>query len=212
MSDSGVNFRQLVDPWGHAYYVKYSLESQYGDASQITYQPDARVQTGTPVTRKFAWIRIMSPGPDGKANTPDDFPVASFYRDISEQSGKDFVPQSVSSVPLSGNTGAINGVVTDPSGAVISNATVIATLRQTGQKFTATTGADGAYIIRNIPPGTYDMSISAPGFRATEIRTVPVHSTSMTAVNVKLHVGSVSETVEVTAAVANRDNELIHGG
>ena len=184
MADSGVNFRQLVDPWGHPYYVKYSIESEYGDATRITYQPDARVQTGTAVTRKLAWIRIMSPGPDGKANTPDDFPVASFSRDIAEQSGKDLIPQSIASEPLSGNTGAINGVVTDSSGAVVSNASVVATLRQTGQKFTATTGADGAYIIRNIPPGTYDMSISAPGFRATQIRTVPVHSTSITAVNV----------------------------
>src|SRR5580704_7722517 len=198
MIDGGVNFRQLVDPWGHPYYVKYSVESEYGDATRITYLPDARVQTGTPVTRKLAWIRIMSPGPDGKANTPDDFPVASFSRDIAEQSGKDIIPQSVRSEPLSGSTGAINGVVTDPSGAVISNVTVIATLRQTGQKFTGTTGPDGAYIIRNIPPGTYDLTISAPGFRATQIRTVPVHSTSITAVNVLLTVGAVSETVEVT--------------
>jgi hypothetical protein len=190
MTASGVNFRQLVDPWGHPYYVTYSIESDYGDATRITYQPDARVQTGTAVTRKLAWIRIMSPGPDGKANTPDDFPVASFSRDIAEQSGKDIIPQSVNSEPLSGNTGAINGIVTDPSGAVISNVTVIATLRQTGQQFTAIHGPDGAYIIRNIPPGTYDMSISAPGFRATQIRTVPVHSTSITAVNVLLNVGS----------------------
>ncbi|HEY3975266.1 MAG TPA: alpha-2-macroglobulin family protein [Candidatus Sulfotelmatobacter sp.] len=203
MMDSGVNFRQLVDPWGHPYYVKYSVESEYGDATRITYQADARIQTGTPVTRKLAWIRIMSPGPDGKANTLDDFPVASFSRDIAEQSGKDLIPQSVTSEPLSGNTGAMNGVVTDATGAVIGGATVVATLRQTGQKFSATTGADGAYVIRNIPPGTYDMSISAPGFRATQIRTVPVHSTSMTAVNVMLNVGSVSETVEVSAAVAN---------
>lgn len=83
------------------------------------------------------------------------------------------------------------------------DASVIATLRQTGQKFSGITGSDGAYIIRDIPPGTYDMSISAPGFRSTQIRTVPVHSTSMTAVNAMLNVGSVSETVEVSAAVAN---------
>jgi A-macroglobulin TED domain/Alpha-2-macroglobulin family/Carboxypeptidase regulatory-like domain/MG2 domain/A-macroglobulin receptor binding domain len=199
MLDSGVNLRQLVDPWGHPYYVKYSVESEYGDATRIIYQPDARVQTGTPVTRELAWIRIMSPGPDGKADTPDDFPVAGFSRDIAEQSGKDLIPRSVNSEPLSGNTGAINGIVTDPSGAVISNASVVATLRPTGEKFSGTTGSDGAYLIRNIPPGTYDMSISAPGFRATQIRTVPVHSTSLTAVNVMLNVGSVSETVTVEA-------------
>jgi hypothetical protein len=199
MVDSGVNFRQLVDPWGHPYYLKYSVESEYGDATRITYQPDARVQIGTPVTRKLAWIRIMSPGSDGKANTPDDFPVASFSRDIAEQSGKDILPQSVNSEPLSGSTGAINGIVTDPSGAVISNVSVVATLRQTGQKFSATTGSDGAYIIRNLPPGAYDITISAPGFRVTQIRNVPVHTTSLSAVNVVLNVGSVSETVEVSA-------------
>ncbi len=208
MSGSAVNFRQLVDPWGHAYYVKYGLESQYGDASQVTYQPDARVQTSTPVTRKFAWIRIMSPGPDGKANTPDDFPVASFYRDTSEQSGKDLVPQAMASVPLNGNTGAISGVVTDPSGAVVSSVPVIATLRETGQKFTSTTGADGAYLIRNLPPGIYDVSIAAAGFRVTEVQAIPVHSTSLTTVNVKLQLGTVSEVVEVTgeAAVLNTES------
>jgi hypothetical protein len=208
MSESGVNFRQLVDPWGHAYYVKYGLESQYGDATQITYQPDATVQTGTPVTRKFAWIRIMSSGPDGKANTLDDFPVASFYRDISEQSGKDLVPHAMASPPLNGNTGAIGGVLTDPSGAVVANVPVIATLRETGQKFTASTGADGTYIIRNLPPGIYDANISAPGFRVTEVRAIPVHSTSLTTVDVKLQVGSVSEVVEVAgeAAVLNTES------
>jgi hypothetical protein len=197
MSQSGVNFRQLVDPWGHGYYVKYGLGSRYEDATQITYQPDATVQANTPVTRTFTWIRIMSSGPDGIANTPDDFPVASFSRDISEQSGKDLEPHAMVSVPLNGNTGAIGGVLTDPSGAVVANVPVIATLRETGQKFTSATGADGGYVIRNLPPGIYDVSISAPGFRVTEVRAVPVHSTSLTTVNVKLEVGSVSEVVEV---------------
>jgi uncharacterized protein YfaS (alpha-2-macroglobulin family) len=211
MSESGVNFRQLVDPWGHAYYVKYGFESQYGDATQITYQPDAKVQTSTPVTRKFAWIRIMSSGPDGNTNSPDDFPVASFYRDISEQSGKDLVPHAMTSVPLNGNTGAISGVVTDSSGAVVVSVPVVATLRETGQKFAAATGADGTYIIRNLPPGIYDVHIAAAGFRVTEVRAIPVHSTSLTTVNVKLQVGSVSEVVEVSAvaAVLNTSSSML---
>ena len=199
MSAADVNFHQLVDPWGHPYFVRYSTESVYGDSTSITYKPNATVQTATPVTRRLAWIRILSPGPDGESNTPDDFVIASFSRDIAEQIGKDLVPQSVSSEPLSENTGAIRGVVTDPSGAVIPNVTVVATLRQTGDKFTTVTGSDGAYIIRNISPGTYDVSVSARGFQETQIRLVPVHSTSITAVNVALRVGQTTETVEVTA-------------
>jgi A-macroglobulin TED domain/Alpha-2-macroglobulin family/Carboxypeptidase regulatory-like domain/MG2 domain/A-macroglobulin receptor binding domain/Macroglobulin domain MG3 len=197
--DSGINFRQLVDPWGHAYFVKYSVESEYGDTTKITYQSDSRIQTGTAVTRKLAWIRIFSSGPDGQANTPDDFAVASFSRDIAEQSGKDIIPQAVSSESLSENTGAINGVVTDPSGAVVPNATITVTLRQTSQVFTAISGPDGTFVVRNIPPGTYDVSVSSPGFRATQVRTVPVHSTSVTSVNVRLDVGATMETVEVSA-------------
>jgi len=202
MTDGGINFRGLVDPWGHPYYVRYSIEWEYGDKTRITYQPDSKVQTGTLVTRKLARIRIMSSGSDGRANTSDDFAVASFSRDISEQSGKDLVPEPVSSEPLSGNTGAINGIVTDITGAVMPNAAVVATLRQTGQAFTATSDSDGAYIIRNIPPGVYDVSVSAPGFRTTEVRGVPVHSTSITALNVVLDVGAMTQTVEVTVQAA----------
>ena len=193
------DFRNLVDPWGHAYYVKYSVESEYGDTTQITYRPDAAVQTGTPVTRKLAWIRIMSRGPDGKPGSQDDFSVASFSRAITEQSGKQLIAQPVTSDPLSGNSGAINGTVTDQTGAAIANATVVATLRETTLKFTTKSDQSGSYIIRNIPPGIYDVSISAPGFRLTQVRTVPVHSTSMTAVNVVLNVGAATETVEVAA-------------
>ena len=208
IAESGVHFRQLLDPWGHSYYVKYGLGSRYDDATQITYQPDATFQTNTPVTHKFVWIRVMSAGPDGKANTPDDFPVASFYRDISEQSGKDLVPHAMASVPLKGNTGAIGGVLTDLTGAVVANVPVVATLRETGQKFTATTGADGEYVIRNLPPGIYDVNVSAPGFRVAEVRAIPVHSTSLTTVNVKLQVGAVNEVVEVSgeAAVLNTES------
>ena len=71
-------------------------------------------------------------GPDGKANTPDDFPVASFSRDIAEQAVKtSFLSPLI--LTSERDTGAIDGLVTDPTGAVISNASVIATLRQTGQ-------------------------------------------------------------------------------
>ena len=42
--DGGSNFRLLVDPWGHPYYVRYSIEWEYGDTTRITYQSHSRVQ------------------------------------------------------------------------------------------------------------------------------------------------------------------------
>jgi len=55
------------------------------------------------------------------------------------------------------------GVVADPSGAVVPNATVIATNRATAVKYTATTNATGEYRINNVPVGTYDVEARANG-------------------------------------------------
>jgi len=200
MSKDRLNFRQLVDPWGHPYYAKYFVASDYSDATSITYRGDARVQNATPVTRTLAWIQIFSCGPDGKPHTDDDFLVARYSREIAEQSGKELTPRPVPSEPLSGGVGAINGTVTDPSGATVSGARVVAVARGTQQKFTATTLSDGSYIVRNLPPGLYDVNISASGFVLVQVSAVPVHAASTTDVSVELKVGASSTTVEVTSA------------
>jgi protocatechuate 3,4-dioxygenase beta subunit len=58
-------------------------------------------------------------------------------------------------VGQSAGTGALTGTVTDPSGAIVSGATVTLANTQTGQERTTTTGTDGAYRFSLIPPGTY---------------------------------------------------------
>ena len=199
MAGSDVRLNKLADPWGNPYYVSYGIDSRYSDSTKITYRPDARVQNGTPVTLKMAWVRIVSAGADGKPHTSDDFAVANFERVVSEQSGQDLVARPVASVPLIGNTGAINGVVTDQTGAVVANVTVTAEMRETGRKFVTATDANGAYIIRNLAPGIYDVTVTAAGFTKAQVMTVPVHSSSLTAVNVMLRLGAAMETVEVQA-------------
>ena len=78
--------------------------------------------------------------------------------------------------------GAISGSVTDPSGALIPNATVTATNQGTGSKsVTHTTGA-GVYRFPDLPIGTYTVTATAPGF-ATKTSTgvlVQVNSTTRT--------------------------------
>ena len=49
----------------------------------------------------------------------------------------------------------ISGQVTDPSGAAIAGATVVATNVETNVKLTTTTGADGHYVLAQVPPGAY---------------------------------------------------------
>lgn len=96
-------------------------------------------------------------------------------------------------------SGDIAGVVTDPSGASISGATVTATNDGTNAKETQTTNAQGAYRFALLPPGAYTVSITAPNLQKAEERTaVSVGQTAT--VNVRLQLASTSETVEVSAA------------
>src|SRR5450759_4267365 len=107
-------------------------------------------------------------------------------------------------------TGAINGTVTDNTGAVVVGATVTATSVDTGLVRIATTKSAGEYTITNLPPKTYDVTVEAPGFRKFTQR-VKVGIGSMNEVSAKLGVTAASTTVEVTGssemATVNTENQ-----
>ena len=75
------------------------------------------------------------------------------------------------------NTGALTGTVTDPSGAVISGATVTATNLATGQARTVKTNASGSYQIALLPPGNYSVHFEAPGFKAADVPSITINVT-----------------------------------
>src|SRR5581483_6578096 len=60
-------------------------------------------------------------------------------------------------------TGQIVGKVTDPSGALVTGATITARSVDTGTERTATSGAQGDYVITNLQPGLYDVTVQAAG-------------------------------------------------
>ena len=95
-------------------------------------------------------------------------------------------------------SGDIAGTITDPSGAVVPNATVTLKNNASGQTQTATTNSSGAYRFSLLPPAQYTVSASASGFQNVE-RAVTVVVGQATALNLQLAVGSSSQTVEVTA-------------
>jgi outer membrane receptor protein involved in Fe transport len=95
--------------------------------------------------------------------------------------------------------GRISGVVRDPSGAIVPNVTVTATSvgKQTSQ--TVTTSANGAYQFLSLQPGTYEISVNAPGFQPFKQR-VDVTVGSRNTVDIPLGVASAAATtVEVVA-------------
>jgi hypothetical protein len=97
-------------------------------------------------------------------------------------------------------TGSIAGAVTDPSGAVVPGVHVVATDVDKGFKFPGTTDGAGHYLLRSIPPATYNVSVEAAGFEKQRkdglIITINLNAT----VNFSLKVGAPSQTVEVKAS------------
>lgn len=103
-------------------------------------------------------------------------------------------------------TGELGGMVTDPTGAVLTNATVTLTNAATGAKQTTQTSSSGAYRFPLLPPGTYKVSASASGFQAVD-KTVDIGLGASATANLQLALGSSRETVEVSGQVATVETE-----
>src|SRR6202051_417118 len=101
--------------------------------------------------------------------------------------------------------GAINGTVTDPSGAAIASAKVTATETATSVAHDTVSTSDGQFSFQDLPPGTYTVTVSAQGFQQTAVSNVTVTAGNVYTVPVKLNVGAQSSTVEVSAAALEVD-------
>jgi hypothetical protein len=99
-----------------------------------------------------------------------------------------------------GGEGAIQGTVTDQSGALVGNATVTATNAATGVSTTRTTTSDGLYEISPILPGTYVITVTAQGFRTFKQENLVINAMKVTGFNASLSIGSATQEVTVTAA------------
>ena len=101
--------------------------------------------------------------------------------------------------------GAINGTVSDPSGAVVPNAQVKATEVATGVEHSTVTTSDGQFAIPDIPLGAYKVSVTAKGFRPYVADKVQVAAGTSYTMAVKLTLGEATQTVEVSAAALTMD-------
>ncbi len=99
-------------------------------------------------------------------------------------------------------TTGIHGIVRDPSGAVIPNATIKLRDLGTGIEQTATSTTDGNFAFANLQAANYQMTVSAAGFQNAIYDKVTVDSGRITDVSVQLAVGAATETVQVTASSA----------
>src|SRR5437016_1978121 len=85
--------------------------------------------------------------------------------------------------------GQFTGAVTDPSGAAIANAKVTVTNIGTNLSVTTTTNQSGLYTARELPVGTYKITVEAPGFKTVTNTNITMYAGTIERVEFKLTVG-----------------------
>ncbi|HET9179654.1 MAG TPA: carboxypeptidase regulatory-like domain-containing protein [Terriglobia bacterium] len=98
------------------------------------------------------------------------------------------------------NRANLNGTVTDPSGASVPNAKVVVVAPDTGFTRQATSTSSGVYSISSLPVGTYDLTISASGFKTYQTKGIDLSVGQTRTVNAQLVVGATTTTVEVKSS------------
>lgn len=118
---------------------------------------------------------------------------------------------AVSASPQGGESTQILGVVEDISGSVVPGVTISVTNVATGQQRLVTSGESGNYVVTNIVPGEYVVRAEKQGFK-TEVRSgLTLQLNQKARVDIKLSIGTVSETVEVSArgVILNTDDATL---
>ncbi|MGB6544728.1 MAG: TonB-dependent receptor [Candidatus Acidiferrales bacterium] len=111
-----------------------------------------------------------------------------------------------------GGTGSIQGTVSDPSGAVVSGAAVEAVNNATGTKTDTVTTDAGVFVIPQVLPGTYTVTVTASGFQTLKQEHVIVDALQTVSLNPKLQVGAATQYVTVSSQPTMLQSEDSHLG
>jgi len=99
-------------------------------------------------------------------------------------------------------SGQIQGTITDANGSVVSGATVEAVQQESGLHRTVTSSGDGGYNLPDLPVGPYQLNVSASGFSAYQQSGITIQVGNNLRIEVKLAVGGITQTVQVTAGAS----------
>lgn len=96
--------------------------------------------------------------------------------------------------------GSIQGTITDPSGAVVSNASVTAIDTETNLSTSTKTTSAGYYVISPLTAGHYEVTVTANGFQTLTQQNITVNALEEVGLNLKLQLGRQTQSVTITAA------------
>ena len=109
--------------------------------------------------------------------------------------------------------GTITGTVIDPAGAVVANAAIEARQMETGAVYQAASSNTGNYTLSQLPTGTYDLTVTVPGFKKFVRQNLVLPVAQTLRIDITLEVGSNTESVTVAAAaplLKTESGELSH--
>jgi hypothetical protein len=115
--------------------------------------------------------------------------------------------------PAQGDRGTITGEISDPAGAVVANAAIEARHIETGTVYPSQSTSTGNYTISQLPVGTYEVSVTVPGFKKFVRTGLTVQVAETLRVDIQLEVGASTESVTVQADAAllkTESGELSH--
>jgi uncharacterized protein YfaS (alpha-2-macroglobulin family) len=179
---------------------------------------------GTPLRlEKTGWggypapYLIRSAGPDKKLNTGDDLFSYLFYQRRKFVTGRSHSGSAIN-VEIEHDRGVpndraeITGIVADPLGAAVGGAVIAARRTSDGRTWSAAGNDSGHFRLAALPKGSYDITVTSPGF-GQAARLVTVQPRDRVKLDVRLNVGTATETVEVTGAAVtvSTDTALVGG-
>jgi hypothetical protein len=132
----------------------------------------------------------LLPAPSRDVSGAEEFDQLSLYARVSRATDYEMV----SLLP-----GQLGGIIVDPTGAVVPNAQVAVTHLDTGAIRNVMTDSSGRWIVSDLPSGRVKVAANAPGFKKCVIQGT-YDGSRPAPINFALNVGSISESVEVTAS------------
>lgn len=175
-------YRVLLDATGKPFFQGWAIVDNVSEEDWTGI--DLSLVSGTPVS----FIQ------------PIQNPVYRYRPVIPLQEDLNLKPQTYEPSEGGSSTGSLMGTIKDPNGAIVAGANVTLTNSTTNQSFEITTDSDGVYRAQNLPPGTYTLNASSPGFRNLVATNLNVRPGLRSKFNANLEVGSVSATVNVMAS------------
>jgi hypothetical protein len=98
--------------------------------------------------------------------------------------------------------GTVTGTLTDPAGAVVAAAPIELKGAETGTAYPTVSSATGNYTFTQIPIGTYELSVTVPGFKKYLRQNIRVQAAQTLGLDITLEVGAANESVTVNAEVS----------